>query len=111
MPDRPSPQAQARPAAAPAAPAAAATPAPEPRLPPYRPVSRSRVWLIVALTVATVVLIAVEMLRPHMQLMNAKAARADAAHLAACPPGAASAAPGCPGSRLQVLVLPAGSSR
>ena len=101
MSDRPPPQAQAT---APAAP-------PEPRLQPYRPVARSRLLLIVALTVATVVLIAVEMLKPHRQLMNAKAARADAAHLAACPTGAASAAPGCPGSRLQVLVLPAGSSR
>ena len=101
MPDRPSPPAQA----------AAPAPAPEPRIPPYRPITRSRVLLIVALTVATVVLIAVEMLKPHMQLMNAKAARADAAHLAACPPGAASAAPGCPGSLLPVLVLPAGSTR
>ena len=106
MPDRPSPPKQA------AAPAAA----PEPRVQPYRPITRSRLLLIVALTVATVVLIAVEMLKPHMQLMNAKAARADAAHLAACPPGAASAAPGCPGGLLPVrvlpvLVLPAGSAR
>ena len=101
------------PAPRPPQPTGAATPAPavEPRIQPYRPITRSRLLLIVALTVATVVLIAVEMLKPHMQLMNAKAARADAAHLAACPPGAASAAPGCPGSRLPVLVLPAGSTR
>jgi hypothetical protein len=82
-------------------------PAVEPQLPPYRPVSsRLRRW-IVLLTLLTVVAIAVLMLRPQMRLAAAKAARADAAALAACPPDAASAAPGCPGSRMPVLMLPA----
>ena len=111
MPDCPSPDGPSPDNRLPPAPAAAAAPPPQPRIPPYRPISRSHVLLIVALTLATVVLIAVEMLKPHMQLMNAKAARADAALLAACPPGAASAAAGCPGSRLPVLVLPADSRR
>jgi hypothetical protein len=79
---------------------------PELQLPPYRPITRRRRWLIVALTLTTVGLIGVEMLKPHMQLMNAKAARADAAALAACPPGAASIAAGCPGSAMPVLMLP-----
>ena len=73
----------------------------------YRPLTRRRRLLLVALAVATVVSIATLMLRPHQQLMGAKAARADAARLAACPPGAASAAPGCPGGAMAVQVLPA----
>lgn len=80
---------------------------PEPKLPPYRPISRRRSWLIALLSLATVWVIAVEMLAPHRQLMNAKATRADAAALVACPPGAAIAAPGCPGSKMDVRVLPA----
>ena len=78
----------------------------EPHLSPFRPVTPRRKLLIVALTLATVVGIAVVMLRPHQQLLTAKAARAEAAALAACPPGAASAAPGCPGSAMPVLMLP-----
>lgn len=77
----------------------------EPQLPPFRPVTQRRKLLIVGLTLATVVGIAVVMLRPHQQLMAAKAARAEAAALAACPPGAASAAPGCPGSAMPVVML------
>ena len=79
---------------------------PVPELPPYRPVSRRRRWLIALLSLATVWVIAVEMLQPHRQLMNAKATRADAAALVACPPAAAIAAPGCPGSKMDVQVLP-----
>ncbi len=79
---------------------------PEPKLPPYRPISRRRSWLIALLSLATVWVIAVEMLAPHRQLMNAKAKRADAAALAACPPAAAIAAPGCPGSKMDVRMLP-----
>jgi len=73
----------------------------------YRPLTRRRRLLLVALAVATVVTIGSLMLRPHQQLMGAKAARADAKRAADCPPGAASAAPGCPGGRMDVLVLPA----
>jgi hypothetical protein len=84
-----------------------ADPAVEPRLDPYRPLSSRLRGLIVLLTLATVVLIAVLMLQPHRRLMAAKAARAQAAALAACPVGQASAAPGCPGGRMEVMVLPA----
>jgi hypothetical protein len=98
MPERRKPQTVVK--------AQAAPPVPELQLPPYRPITRRRRWLIVLLTLATVALIGVEMLKPHMQLMNAKAARADAAKLAACPPGAASVAAGCPGSTMPVLMLP-----
>ncbi len=78
----------------------------EPQLPPYRPVSsRLRGWIVV-LTLVTAVGLAALMLRPQLRLLAAKAARADAAALAACPPGAANPAPGCPGSRMEVLVLP-----
>jgi hypothetical protein len=80
---------------------------PEPVLPPYRPVSRRRRWLIALLSLASVWVIAVEMLDPHRQLMNAKAKRADAAAMLACPSGAAMPAPGCPGSKMDVQVLPA----
>ncbi len=73
----------------------------------FRPTTRRRQLLLAALAVATVVTIAVQMLRPHQQLMGAKAARADAARELACPPGAASATPGCPGGRMDVMVLPA----
>ena len=73
----------------------------------YRPTTRLRQLLLAVLAVATVVVIAVQMLRPHQQLMGAKAARADAARAQACPPGAASVAPGCPGGRMDVMVLPA----
>lgn len=58
------------------------------------------------LTLATVVLIAVLMLQPSRELAAAKARRAAAAALAACPPGAASVAPGCPGGTMAVKVLP-----
>lgn len=89
-------------------------PAVEPQLPPYRPVSsRLRSW-IVLLTLLTVLAIAALMLRPQLRLLAAKADRAekaekaaDAAALAACPPDAVNAAPGCPGSRMPVLMLPA----
>jgi hypothetical protein len=77
----------------------------------YRPTSRRRQLLLALLAVATVVCIAALMLRPHQLLMGAKAARADAAHQLACPPGAASATPGCPGGRMDVLVLPAEPAR
>ena len=73
----------------------------------YRPATRRRQLLLAALAVATVVAIASLMLRPHQQLMGAKAARADAARELACPPGAASATPGCPGGRMEVMMLPA----
>lgn len=87
---------------------AAADGAPSGRAPDaYRPLTRRRRLLLVALAVATVVSIAALMLRPHQQLMGAKAARADAARLVACPPDAASAAPGCPGGAMAVQVLPA----
>ena len=78
----------------------------EPQLPPFRPVTPRRMLLIVALTLATVAGLAVLMLEPHRLLMGAKSARADAAALAACPSDAASAAPGCPGSVMPVLMLP-----
>ena len=82
-------------------------PAVEPKLPPYRPLSnRLRGW-IVLLTLVTVLGLAALLLRPQWHLLAAKAARADAAALAACPPDATRAAPGCPGSRMPVLVLPA----
>ena len=81
-------------------------PAVEPRLDAFRPVSARLKGLIVLLTLATVVLIAVVMLQPHRRLMAAKAARAEATARAACPPGQASAAPGCPGGRMDVMVLP-----
>lgn len=74
---------------------------------PYRPTTRRRQLLLAVLAVVTVGVIAVQMLRPHQQLMGAKAARADAARAQACPPGAASATPGCPGGRMDVMVLPA----
>lgn len=73
----------------------------------FRPTTRRRQLLLAALAVATVVAIAALMLRPHQQLLGAKAARADAARQVACPPGAASATPGCPGGRMDVMVLPA----
>jgi hypothetical protein len=78
----------------------------KPQLPPFRPVTPRRKLLIVALTLTTVIGLAVLMLEPHRLLTAAKAARADAAALAACPPDAASAAPGCPGSAMPVLLLP-----
>ena len=94
--------------AAPRPPAKPAPDAPGGREPDaYRPTTRRRQLLLAVLAVATVVVIAVQMLRPHQQLMGAKAARADAARAQACPPGAASAAPGCPGGRMDVIVLPA----
>jgi hypothetical protein len=81
-------------------------PAVEPKLPPYRPLSnRLRGWIIL-LTLVTVLGLAALLLRPQWRLLAAKAARADAAALAACPPDATRAAPGCPGSRMPVLVLP-----
>jgi hypothetical protein len=85
-------------------------PAVEPKLPPYRPVSNRLRGGIVVLTLFTVLGLAALMLRPQQQLMAAKAARAEAAALAACPPDAASAAPGCPGSRMPVLMLPTAPS-
>lgn len=94
--------------AAPRPPAKPAPDAPGGREPDaYRPTTRRRQLLLAVLAVATVVMIAVQMLRPHQQLMGAKAARADAARAQACPPGAASATPGCPGGRMDVVVLPA----
>ena len=94
--------------AAPRPPAKPAPDAPGGREPDaYRPTTRRRQLLLAVLAVATVVVIAVQMLRPHQQLMGAKAARADAARAQACPPGAASATPGCPGGRMDVVVLPA----
>ena len=79
----------------------------EPQLAPYRPISpRLRRW-IGLLALATVVGLPWLMIQPHLKLRAAKAARAEAAALAACPPGAASAAPGCPGARMPVMVLPA----
>ena len=82
-------------------------PAVEPQLPPYRPVSRRLRGWIVLLTLITVVAIAALMLRPQLRLLAAKAARADAAALAACPPQAANPAAGCPGSRMPVTMRPA----
>ncbi|MDH4390786.1 MAG: hypothetical protein QE285_05105 [Aquabacterium sp.] len=73
----------------------------------FRPTTRRRQLLLAVLAVATVSVIAALMLRPHQQLMGAKAARADAARALACPSGAASATPGCPGGRMDVMVLPA----
>ncbi len=94
--------------AAPKPPGAPAPDAPGGREPDaFRPTNRRRQLLLAALAVATVVFIAAMMLRPHQKLMGAKAARADAAREVACPPGAASATPGCPGGRMDVLVLPA----
>ena len=94
----------------PTAPAAEAigptAPVIEPVLDAYRPVSASAKRLILLLTLGTVVGLAVLMLQPHRRLMAAKLARAEAAVLAACPPGAASAAPGCPGGRMVVTVQP-----
>lgn len=99
----------ARPPGATAASAQRPKPAPEvePQLDAYRPITPRLKGLIVLLTLATVLVIAVLMLQPHRRLTAAKAARAEAARIAVCPPGAASAAPGCPGGRMEVLVLPA----
>ena len=80
---------------------------PELKLNPYRPTSGRQRLLIVLLTVATVVTVAAFMLRPHALLTAAKAKRAEAVRLMACPPGAASAAPGCPGGTMPVMMLPA----
>ena len=99
MPDRPQ-DANTRAKAAPAAEI-------EPRVLPYRPISpRLRRW-IVLLALATVVGLPWLMIQPHLKLRAAKAARAEAAALAACPPDATSAAPGCPGARMPVMLLPA----
>ena len=89
----------------PAAPAPA--PAVEPRVPPYRPISPALRRWIVLLALVTVVGVPWLMIQPHLKLRAAKAARAEAAARAACPPDAASAAPGCPGARMPVMVLPA----
>jgi hypothetical protein len=83
----------------------AAPPGIEPTLPPYQPITPRRKRLIVALTLATVTGLFALMLEPHRLLMAAKAARAEAAAKAACPPDAASVAPGCPGSLQPVLIL------
>ena len=78
-----------------------------PQLAPYRPISRAlRRWILL-LTLASVVGLPWLMIQPHLKLRAAKAARAEAAGHAACPPGAASAAPGCPGARMPVTLLPA----
>ena len=74
---------------------------------PFRsPGTLRRRVLLALLAVATVAAIAALMLRPHQLLMGAKAARADAKRVLDCPPGAASAAPGCPGGEMPVMVLP-----
>ncbi len=73
---------------------------------PYRPGNLRRRVLLALLAVAMVAAIAALMLRPHQQLMGAKSARADAKRAVDCPPGAASAAPGCPGGAMPVMVLP-----
>jgi hypothetical protein len=85
---------------------APARPAVEPKLRPYRPVSPRLKGVIVVLTLATVAGLAALMLQPNRQLVAAKAARAEAAALAACPGGAASATPGCPGGTMELLVVP-----
>lgn len=72
----------------------------------FRPTTWRRQLLLAVLAVATVLGITTLMLQPHQQLVAAKAARADAARELACPTGAASATPGCPGGRMDVLVLP-----
>ena len=82
-------------------------PAVEPQLPPYRPVSRRLRGWIVLMTLVTAVAIAALMLGPQLRLLAAKAARADAAALAACPPQAANPVAGCPGSRMPVTMRPA----
>ena len=86
-----------------------AKPEDPPALPlrPYRPTSRRQRFWIVVLTLATVIGIALAMLRPQARLTAAKLERAEAARLVACPPGAASALPGCPGSAMPLLMLPA----
>ena len=73
----------------------------------YRPGNLRRRVLVALLALATVAAVAALMLRPHQLLMGAKAARADAQRAVDCPPGAASATPGCPGGRMDVMVLPA----
>ena len=78
----------------------------EPRVAPYRPISPALRRWIVLLALATVVGLPWLMIQPHLKLRDAKATRAKAAALAACPPDAASAAAGCPGSRMPVMVLP-----
>ena len=96
-------------AAPPQPPSSAPAPAPEPqpRLAPYRPVSPAlRRWILL-LVLVTVVGLPWLMIQPHLKLRAAKAARAEAAARAACPHDAASAAPGCPGSRMPVMMLPA----
>lgn len=59
------------------------------------------------LALATVLGVPWLMIQPHLKLRAAKAARAAAAARAACPQDGASAAPGCPGGRMPVMVLPA----
>ena len=78
-----------------------------PRLAPYRPISPALRRWIALLALASVVGLPWLMIQPHLRLRAAKAARAEAAGQAACPPGAASAAPGCPGARMPVMLLPA----
>lgn len=103
MPTRRTPQATAQPAAD-------ADAGPGPKVDAFRPLTRRRRLLVGVLTVVTVVVGTVLMFRPHQRLMGAKAARAEADRLAACPPGAASAAAGCPGSLLPVVVVPPGQA-
>ena len=79
----------------------------QPRVPAYRPISPGLRRWIVLLALATVVGVPWLMIQPHLKLRAAKAARAEAAARAACPPDAASAAPGCPGGRMPVMLLPA----
>lgn len=78
-----------------------------PRLAPYHPISPALRRWIVLLALATVVGVPWLMIQPHLKLRAAKAARTEAAGRAACPPDAASAAPGCPGARMPVMLLPA----
>ena len=84
-----------------------ADPAIAPRVAPYRPISPALRRWIVLLALATVLGLPWLMIQPHLKLRAAKAARAEAAARTACPPDAASAAPGCPGAALSVRLLPA----
>lgn len=107
MPSKP----PAAPSARPAPEAPVLPERPEPLLPPFRPLTGRERVLIVVLTLVTVLAIMANMLRPAIRLALAKDARAEAARLAACPPGASNPAPGCPGTTMPVMVLPAPPKR
>lgn len=116
MPARP-PESAPAPSAAPAATAAPSTgPGPGPDLPAWKPVSSRERLLLIGLAVLVAVVIAVLMAGPKLALMAARAARGELPSITGlgtdtqrlrCPEHAASIAPGCPGSKMNIVVVPA----